>query len=306
MNNRSDQIIRIGTRKSALALRQTELIAAELQRAWPGLSVELVTKDTLGDQILDRPLVDFGGKGVFISEFEQALLEGTMDLAVHSAKDLPMELSPGLSIAAVSHREDPRDVLVYCEKKHISGFPVRVGTSSPRRQLQAALLQERLWPGSRGLVCIPLRGNVQTRLRKLKEGECDVIILAAAGLKRLGILEEGNGFSYEFLPPDLFIPAGGQGILAVEAKTGSHAWRLAKALDHRESRLCFETERLVLQGLHAGCHEPVGVHCFSEGGSLFLRAVNSRENRIRQICKKGNISFEEGRRMAREAWNELT
>ena len=142
-----NDIIRIGTRKSALALIQTQLVADELRQVCPGIQVEIVTKDTLGDRILDKPLQEFGGKGVFVSEFEQAIQEGVIDLAVHSAKDLPMELAQGLDIAAVSAREDPRDVLVTLRGRGVCpGSTVRVGTSSPRRQLQVQMMQKTLWP----------------------------------------------------------------------------------------------------------------------------------------------------------------
>ena len=175
-----NDIIRIGTRKSALALIQTQLVADELRQVCPGIQVEIVTKDTLGDRILDKPLQEFGGKGVFVSEFEQAIQEGVIDLAVHSAKDLPMELAQGLTIAAVSGREDPRDVLVTMRGHRIRPESVvRIGTSSPRRQLQARLMCKTLWPEAAGAECSTLRGNVHTRLRKLEEENFDGIIWAA-------------------------------------------------------------------------------------------------------------------------------
>ena len=222
-----NDIIRIGTRKSALALIQTQLVADELRQVCPGIQVEIVTKDTLGDRILDKPLQEFGGKGVFVSEFEQAIQEGVIDLAVHSAKDLPMELAQGLTIAAVSGREDPRDVLVTMRGHRIRPESVvHIGTSSPRRQLQAQLMCKTLWPEAAGAECSTLRGNVHTRLRKLEEENFDGIILAAAGLKRLGLLEQDT-YEYTFLAPEEFIPAGGQGLMAVEAKAGTAAHSLA-------------------------------------------------------------------------------
>ncbi len=251
-----NDIIRIGTRKSALALIQTQLIADELRQVCPGIQVEIVTKDTLGDRILDKPLQEFGGKGVFVSEFEQAIQEGVIDLAVHSAKDLPMELAQGLTIAAVSGREDPRDVLVTMRGHKIRPESVvRIGTSSPRRQLQARLMYKTLWPEAAGAECSTLRGNVHTRLRKLEEENFDGIILAAAGLKRLGLLEQ-DAYEYTFLAPEEFIPAGGQGLMAVEAKAGTAAHSLILAMDHAQGRLCLDLERSVLKQLDAGCHEP--------------------------------------------------
>ena len=202
--------IRIGTRNSRLAMIQTEMVADSLRAAAPGTQVLLEARLTTGDKILNKPLQEFGGKGVFVSEFEEGILEGRLDLAVHSAKDMPMELAEGLSIVGVPRREDPRDVLVTA-----SGRPVPetgeivIGTSSPRRKLQIELLGTELWPGG-SVRCENLRGNVQTRLGKLESSMYHGIILAAAGLKRLGLLEDPR-YNFQFLECESFIPAGGQG-----------------------------------------------------------------------------------------------
>ena len=301
-------IIRIGTRKSILAMEQTRLIAELIKEKYPDIQVEYVTRDTLGDRILDHPLQSFGGKGVFVSEFEQAIAGDVMELAVHSAKDLPMELAEGLTIAAVSEREDPRDVLVtrkgVCQRE-LEHFTI--GTSSLRRQLQIGLLWEELWPdlhGSAGkppaLSCADLRGNVNTRLQKLEDGMFHGIILAAAGLKRLGIRSDGR-YDFHFLPADRFIPAGGQGIMAVEGKEGSMASLLCKAIDHQEARMCLELERSVLKGLMAGCHEPVGIYSRICKDRIEVWGVNRWNGRLRQIHLIGENTDTERGGLVREA-----
>lgn len=207
--NKEKKVIRLGTRKSPLAMAQARLAAEAIERAFPELTAELVPIVTRGDRILDRPLVEFGGKGAFISEFERALLEGRIDGAVHSAKDMPEELAKGLVIAAALPREDAGDVLVTVKGRPLPDGPFLVGTGSPRRQVQIGEM--------RNARCALLRGNIQTRLNKLREGEYDAILLAAAGLKRMGLLSDPE-FSFERLPEKEFIPAGGQGIIAVESR----------------------------------------------------------------------------------------
>ena len=178
--------IRIGTRKSRLALVQTDLVRQKIEEAFPEAEIEIVEMSTKGDELLDRSLTSFGGKGVFTKELEEALLREEIDLAVHSAKDMPMELGEGMAILAVPPREDPRDVLVTRPGTVLSGKSrIVIGTSSPRRVVQIQELGPKLWPGAE-ICCEMLRGNVNTRLRKLAEGGYDGIILAAAGLKRLG------------------------------------------------------------------------------------------------------------------------
>ena len=189
--NKEKKVIRLGTRKSPLAMAQARLAAEAIERAFPELTAELVPIVTRGDRILDRPLVEFGGKGAFISEFERALLEGRIDGAVHSAKDMPEELAKGLVIAAALPREDAGDVLVTVKGRPLPDGPFLVGTGSPRRQVQIGEM--------RNARCALLRGNIQTRLNKLREGEYDAILLAAAGLKRMGLLSDPE-FSFERLP----------------------------------------------------------------------------------------------------------
>ncbi|HIE53649.1 MAG TPA: hydroxymethylbilane synthase, partial [Chromatiaceae bacterium] len=198
----TDQIIRIATRKSPLAMWQAEHVASALKAAHPGLRVELLGMSTQGDKILDTPLAKIGGKGLFVKELEQGMLEGRADIAVHSMKDVPVELPDGLHLPVIMEREDPRDAFVSNEYESIEDLPRggRVGTSSLRRQCQLLELRP-------DLDLLPLRGNVNTRLRKLDEGEYDAIILAAAGLIRLGFGERIRAF----MEPEQSLPAIGQG-----------------------------------------------------------------------------------------------
>lgn len=267
MAEKETKVIRIGTRRSDLAVIQAKLVAEALKQAEPGIRTELVYKMTEGDRILDRPLLSFGGKGVFVTEFEEALRKGEIDLAVHSAKDLPMDLAEGLAVVGIPKREDPRDVLVTVrgrdlkEKKEII-----VGTSSLRRKAQIGKIQGigGLFNPEAEVICKDLRGNVITRLKKMESGEYDCEILAAAGLKRLGLLSDER-YQFTFLECEDFVPAGGQGILAVEGRENDWICSLAKKISHRDSGICLAFERKVLRILEAGCHEPVGVYSRVQG-----------------------------------------
>lgn len=298
--------IRIGTRKSELAVVQTRLVAAALEKEWPELETELVLRQTMGDRILGKPLLEFGGKGVFVSEFEQGLIGGEIDLAVHSAKDMPMDLAEGLEIVAVPEREDPRDVLVTLACADLSGKEeIVIGTSSPRRQVQIEALGEEFWPGSR-VTCRMLRGNVNTRLKKLEEGGYDGILLAAAGLKRLGFLDGGlPGFRFRFLDCETFIPAGGQGILAVEGRSGDERTaRLCRPMENEDARLCLTAERQVLRLLNAGCHEPIGVFARVTGpDTMELLGICGRNGIIRRTRLEGRR--DQAKQLAEQAAAEL-
>lgn len=270
------RVIRIGTRKSALAVVQAQMVAEAMKKASPELEFELVKKQTAGDRILDKPLLEFGGKGVFVSEFEQALLDGEIDFAVHSAKDLPMELADGLAIVGVPGREDPRDVLITMKGTILqAGKEISIGTSSLRRRLQIERLGNSLWPGS-VITCGNLRGNVQTRLDKLKQGDYDAVILAAAGLKRLG-LDQSEKYHFHYFECEAFIPAGGQGILAVEGRAGDPVNEAAYRIHDEAAGSCLMAERKVLHYLEAGCHEPVGVYSAIKDGLLEIRGICQRE-----------------------------
>lgn len=285
------QTVRIGTRKSELAVKQTCLAADRMKEETPGLEVELVLKQTTGDKILDKPLLEFGGKGVFVSEFEEALQKGEIDFAVHSAKDLPMELAEGLEIVGVPKRADVRDVVVtrmdgIVEEKAGRGEAIVVGTSSLRRKIQIEALGKKLWGVP--AVCENLRGNVQTRLKKLLEGQYDAIILAAAGLKRLEILTEADretevqvpekNLCFRYLDWDEMIPAGCQGILAVEGRKGDEINEAARRICDPDTLLSFQVERRILRLLNAGCHEPIGVCSQIKDGKLTVRGIYQGES----------------------------
>lgn len=270
--------IRIGTRKSRLAMVQTRLVAEAVRLVAPDVETEIVPFVTTGDKILDKSLVDFGGKGVFVSEFEEAIADGTIDIAVHSAKDMPAELLPGLSILAVLEREDPRDVLITVKGRTVSKSPMTVGTSSLRRQVQ---IRER-----KDAVCSLLRGNVNTRLEKLEKGMYDGIILAAAGLKRLG-LQEDLRFTFEYLPEQEFIPSGGQGIIAVEGREDSPYRELFQKIDHELSHISLTAEREVLRLLSAGCNEAVGVYSWHDENKFHMKLMKETINGVKRCQVSG-------------------
>lgn len=243
-----NKVIRIGTRGSLLSLEQTNRVIAALTARNLELQIEKVVIHTQGDKILDKPLLAFGGKGAFVTEFEEALADGTIDLAVHSAKDMPMELAEGLVIAGALPRADVRDVLVTRK-----GLPERmvIGTGSLRRQFQL----KAMYPHAQ---CISIRGNVPTRLQKIRDGECDGVVLAAAGLERLGLLEEKD-FEYRYFSTEEMVPAGGQGIIAIEGRMNDEITELVRSISNPDAMQELETERRILQLLEAGCHEAIGV-----------------------------------------------
>jgi hydroxymethylbilane synthase len=257
--------IRIATRESRLAMWQAEHVAAELCRHHPDLTVELVPMTTKGDQILDTTLAKIGGKGLFIKELETAMLEGRADIAVHSMKDVPAEMPAGFGIVAVLEREDPRDALVSADYMRIEDIPAGsvVGTSSLRRQAQ-------LQHARPDLEVEPIRGNVETRLRKLDHGHFSAILLAAAGLKRLGLAERIAGF----LPYEVSLPAVGQGAVGIEALQDNAAVaELVAPLEHADTRRCVDAERAFAGGLGASCESPVAGFAVIDGDELYLRGL---------------------------------
>jgi hydroxymethylbilane synthase len=244
--------VRLATRRSALALAQSRQVAAQLQALEPGLEVELVEVVTQGDRIQDVSLALIGGKGLFVSEVEQLLLDGRAEFAVHSLKDVPAELAEGLVLAAVPEREDARDVLVTAEGLALDDLEAgaRVGTNSLRRSLQLGRQRN-------DLQYAMLRGNVDTRLKKLAAGEYHAIVLAAAGLRRLGLFDR----PLWPMPEEISVPAVGQGALAIEARADDAATlALLAKLDHAESRACVEAERAFLAALGGDCHTPLAGH----------------------------------------------
>jgi hydroxymethylbilane synthase len=244
--------LRIATRRSALALVQSNFVADLLKQHEPGLTVELVEVVTQGDRIQNVALSAIGGKGLFVSEVEDVLLRGDAEVAVHSLKDVPAELAPGLVLGAIPEREDPRDVLVTAEGDALDDLEAgaRIGTSSLRRSLQMRRQRN-------DLQYALLRGNVDTRLRKLADGEYRAIVLAAAGLKRLGLFDR----PLWPIPVEISVPAVGQGALAIEARQDdARTLALLAKIDHAVTRACVMAERLFLATLGGDCHTPLGGH----------------------------------------------
>lgn len=270
MSSPAPTVLRLGTRGSLLARTQSQLVANALEKAHPGVHVELVVLRTSGDQITDRPLHDVGGKGLFTRELEQALLAGQIDFAVHSFKDVPVTMPlvdpSGLMIAAVPEREDSRDVLASDVPRRIDELPpgAKVGTGSLRRRCQLLELRP-------DLIVVPIRGNIDTRLRKLKEGQYDAVVLAAAGLKRAGLFEDS---CMSMIDADTFLPAPGQGALAVQCRRGDERTsEMLAALNDAESAECVKAERDVVAELEGDCHSPIAALATLSGGNIVLRAA---------------------------------
>ncbi len=257
--------LRIATRKSPLALWQSEHVADRLRQAHPGLEVVLVPMSTRGDEVLDRSLAAIGGKGLFLKELELAMLRGEADCAVHSLKDVPMELDEPFSLPAILTRADPADAWVSNLYASIDALPpgARVGTSSLRRQAQLRARRP-------DLVLLDLRGNVNTRLAKLDAGGYDAIVLACAGLQRLGFDER---IGARLTPPE-WLPAPAQAAVAVECRgDDERVQALFVALDDAPTRRCVEAERAMNRALHGSCHVPVAAFAREEGGQLWLQGL---------------------------------
>ena len=253
--------ITIGSRESALAIIQSRIIMKAMAEAHPELTLELVTMKTTGDKILDRTLDKIGGKGLFVKELSAALREGRVDLTVHSCKDFPMEEDPALPLAAFSRREDPRDVLVLPHGQAELDFSKPVGCASLRRCLQF----QALYPQAQ---VAPVRGNVPTRLRKLDEGQFSALILAGAGLKRLGLEDR----ICRFFSPEEMLPAAGQGILAVQSRRDFDVSLLA-GVDDPDSRDCARSERSFVRTLDGGCSSPVAAYATVEGEAITITGM---------------------------------
>jgi hydroxymethylbilane synthase len=259
------ETLRIATRQSRLALWQAEHVAVRLREAHAGLTVQLVPMTTQGDRILDRSLAQVGGKGLFIKELEVAIAEGRADIAVHSMKDVPSDMPPGMTLAAMLSRADPADAFVSLRYKTFSSLPqgARVGTSSLRRQCQLKYARP-------DLQLLTLRGNVETRLRKLQEEQYDAIVLAAAGLIRLG-LEDRITHRFDL---EQFVPAVGQGIIGIECRADdTRSIELVRALNDALAWQCCEAERAFALRLQGSCQSPIAGHARIEGGRVQLRGV---------------------------------
>lgn len=262
--------IKIGTRKSDLALAQTGMVIESLRNAFPGIETEIIHIATKGDKIIDKPLKNIGGKGVFVSEIEYALQCSDIDIAVHSAKDLPICLGDNLEISGVLKRGNYRDVLVTCPEKSIQSDEIfTVGTGSLRRRLN----MQRLYPN---VIFREIRGNVDTRLQKLKDGAYDGIILAAAGLERLG-LYSSEEFSFTAFDSNEFLPSACQGIIAVESRKNDSVTPIIQRISDINTFYCFEAERSVLRLLDADCMTPVGAFAETDGKNIRLTASSNCE-----------------------------
>lgn len=259
------QIVRIATRKSALALWQAEFVKAELIRHHPDIQVVLVPMSTQGDKILDTPLAKIGGKGLFVKELETAMLDGRADIAVHSMKDVPVAFPDGLVLQTICQREDPRDAFVSNQFRSLNELPqgAVVGTSSLRRQCQLKALRP-------DLTVRDLRGNVNTRLAKLDNGEFAAIILASAGLIRLGFASR----IASYLEPEQSLPANGQGAVGIECRSDDTViQQLLAPLEHQSTRLCVLAERAMNRRLQGGCQVPIGAFATLNGEQLQLRGL---------------------------------
>ncbi len=253
----------IGSRASKLALVQANLIKDLLKEKYPGLVIEIKTIKTTGDKILDVSLDKIGDKGLFTKEIEEALLAGEIDLAVHSMKDLPVEITAGLKIAAVTQREDQRDILVSQKGYNLQFLPQksRVGTSSLRRRAQLLTLRP-------DLMVMDLRGNLDTRIRKLNDGLYDAIVLAFAGVKRLELK-----LAMSVIPLEEILPQAAQGALGIQARLGNpDLEEIVKILDDTPTHICCDAERAVLSGLGGGCHAPIGVYAQIKGDKIMINA----------------------------------
>ncbi|MFA6003524.1 MAG: hydroxymethylbilane synthase [Elusimicrobiota bacterium] len=271
--------LKLGTRGSPLALAQTGIIAGELLRRHPGLEIETVRIRTSGDILSSRTPPDAalapGGKGLFVKEIEAAILDGRVDLAVHSAKDLPADPPEGLAIAAYPLRADPRDVFIGREGLGWKSLRpgVRIGTSSPRRRMQCLA-------AAPGVEFAEMHGNVDTRLKRLEEGRCDGLILAEAGLRRLGL----DRVKRDIISEDDMLTAPGQGALAVEARPDCGGiWALLQALDHGPTRAAVETERAFLRAMGGGCSAPLGAWARPLRGGIVLEVFYARPDGSRSV-----------------------
>jgi hydroxymethylbilane synthase len=286
----------IGTRGSALARWQTDWVRARLQTAWPDLECQTRLFTTSGDRILNKPLPEIGGKGLFTEELENALRNGEIDLAVHSLKDLPIDDAPGLTLGAIPVREDARDVLISRNGWTLDTLPrgARVGTSSLRRSAQLLALRP-------DLTLLPLRGNVDTRIRKAMNGEYEAIVLAAAGVLRLGLGEHIT----EYLPFEVMLPAPGQGAMAVQSRADdASVLELLRPLDDPAPRAAVTAERAFLKALGGGCSAPVAAYAISNLQSLISmtgRVASPDGCRVIRVSGVGADPIALGAELARKA-----
>ena len=289
------------TRRSQLALAQSRAFVASIARLEPLLAIEELTVTTTGDRIQDRPLSEVGGKGLFVKEIEQSLLDGQADLAVHSSKDIPGELMPGLWLSCFPEREDARDVLVSRSGARLAELPsgARIGTTSLRRSVQLKAVRP-------DLTIVPIRGNVDTRLKKCADGVVDAIVLARAGLVRLGLADRAT----EVLDVKVSLPAVGQGALAVEQRAGDErVARLLARVTHAETALAVAAERGVMVAVEGDCQTPVAAYAVRSGGELYLRGLLAEFDGLRlrraERCAAWPASEAEAQALGRDLGAEL-
>jgi hydroxymethylbilane synthase len=289
--------LRIATRKSALALWQAEHVAAELRMVHPGLLVDLVPLSTRGDEILDKPLATIGGKGLFLKELEVAMLDDRADLAVHSLKDVPAELEPGFVLPAILPRADGADAFVSNDYADLAALPLgaRVGTSSLRRQAQLRAVRP-------DLTLLDLRGNVGTRLSKLDAGHYDAILLACAGLERLGL---ASRIRSRLAAPD-WLPAPGQAAIAIEARSDRpDVLALLRALDDAQTRLAVTAERAMNHALGGSCTVPVGAWCTVTERGLHLRGMVGDADSGRLLLAQAEAEGDQAEALGRQVAQAL-
>ncbi len=279
----SDLTLKIVTRKSPLAMWQAKYVMHSLQNIHPDLHIEICGMKTLADQFLNRPIGSMGGKGLFVKELEQALLDGDADIAVHSMKDVTVDMPAGLSLPVIMQREDPRDVFIANGLLSPDEPPpgLKVGTSSLRRQCQ-------LHAAYPGLRLSDIRGNVGTRLKQLDDGEYDALILAAAGMKRLGLA----GRIKRYMDVKCMLPAVGQGAMGIQTRAADERiLTLIRPLDHKDTHLCVRAERALSRKLHGDCHLPIAAYAVITAGTLSLSAMVGRPDgsRIEKADIKGDM-----------------
>jgi hydroxymethylbilane synthase len=287
----------VATRKSALALAQSRAFIALLSARYPTVTFEELLVTTTGDVVQDRALAEIGGKGLFVKEIEEALLDGRADIAIHSLKDLPPQLLPSLSIECIPEREDPRDVLVTRSGLPLAQLPPgsRVGTGSLRRRVQLLAYRS-------DLEIVGIRGNVDTRLRKCESGEVDAVVLARAGLNRLGLAARVT----ENIAPEVILPAVGQGALGIEQRSDDHTVsELLAPLSHPDTKILVTAERGVMLAINGNCATPVAAFGLRQGDSLYLRAFLAEPDGSRPKSAQTTVPFPDNAEQAAEVGQRL-
>lgn len=287
------RLLRAGSRESKLALIQTNIVIEQLKRHYPDWEFEIVRIKTQGDKFLNAALGEVGGKGLFVKEIEEALFSGAIDMAVHSMKDVPSELPEGLHISAVTKREDPRDVFISMNGMRFSELATgaRIGTSSLRRAVQLKAIRP-------DVEILPIRGNVSTRIKKMRELDLAGIVLAAAGIKRLGMEEVIT----EYFTPEMMVPAVGQGSLAVETRIDDELSELIRCINDTNTESAVKAERAFMQALGGSCKIPIGAYAEVEGNTLTLIGMVEKDGIIKKgsISQKVSLAEEAGIKLARE------